>query len=211
MLLPLKPHIFKRSSARSSLLLLLWLWPLPTVDCRQPQPPPLRTAHRSRPSIADDARTAYRVPQPAAPRSKKQEAPSPSPSGQRCPVPRLHPRPPPPPQPPPPLPYPRSAAHPDSGTPKKQSLPACSAPAHRRRPAPDPLILVLLATRHLRQGGPRHHQAHPPPRFLLAASTPAPSPSPIPARPRSDRYPPAPQHLRTDPHFRYDSLLLLAA
>jgi hypothetical protein len=32
-LLPLELHIFKRSSARSSLLLLLW--PLPLAECRQ--------------------------------------------------------------------------------------------------------------------------------------------------------------------------------
>jgi hypothetical protein len=37
-LLPLKLHVFKRSSARSSLLLLLLLllWPLPLAACRLP-------------------------------------------------------------------------------------------------------------------------------------------------------------------------------
>jgi hypothetical protein len=54
-------------------------------------------------------------------------------------------------------PYPRSATHPDSGTPKKQSLPA-SAPHLRTDPH------FLLATHRLRQD---QHQAHPHPRFAV--------------------------------------------
>ena len=187
MLLPLKLHIFKRSSARSSLLLLLllwlWLWPLlplPLADCRHPQPPPLHTAHRPPPTAVDrrwsmmhDARTAYRVHRSRSPNKNWPQRPPAA-------VPRA--------PPPPPTPTPTAAP--------TAALSPIRCPSRFRHAQETIAAFARLRTY---------------PHSLLAASTPAPSPSPIPARPRSDRYPPAPQHLRTDPHFRYDSLLLLAA